>query len=339
MKKFFWILGFLLALSLVLFFFGPKADKYSPDLALPEVFLSAQEKISSEQNSEDIRRGCGSILRYADDSLKSKTPFVILYLHGFSASPIEGDPVMFNIAERFGMNLYAPRLAAHGLATSENLLTFTAEDWINSAKGAIQQAASLGDSIIIMSTSTGGTSALYLSNAHPKIHSLICYSPNTQVAREESDVLLSPWGLQIGRIISGGKYYKWEVPESAKPYWYSQYRIEALVQLKRLIEATMTDETFRAISKPLFVGYYFKNEKEKDDQVSVARMEEMFDLASTPDHKKWFVNFEAAGAHCIPSRHFSRDIPAVQSMTERFFQDVLKISPTNSTEESTEFSQ
>src|SRR5688572_20321186 len=45
-----------------------------------------------------------------NDSSKQKTPYAIVYLHGFSASQEEGDPVHRRVAETFGCNLYLPRL-------------------------------------------------------------------------------------------------------------------------------------------------------------------------------------------------------------------------------------
>ena len=137
--------------------------------------------------------------------------------------------------------------------------------------------------------------------------------------------MLGPWGLQLGRLVNGGKYYNWEVPREARKYWYNRYRLEAVLELKALLKSTMTIETFSSVRKPLFVGYYDKNENERDDQVSIERMEMMFDNASTLDDKKWFVNFYNAGAHCVPSKYFSKDTLAVQQMTDRFIQEVLNI--------------
>ncbi|MFX8354900.1 hypothetical protein ABTL90_19390, partial [Acinetobacter baumannii] len=46
---------------------------------------------------------------WANDSIKEKTEYAIVYLHGFSASQEEGNPVHINIAKYFGCNLYLSR--------------------------------------------------------------------------------------------------------------------------------------------------------------------------------------------------------------------------------------
>jgi hypothetical protein len=65
---------------------------------------------------------------WANDSIPQLTNYSIVYLHGFSASQKEGDPVHRNIAKEFGCNLYLSRLAEHGIDTSEQLLNLTADN-------------------------------------------------------------------------------------------------------------------------------------------------------------------------------------------------------------------
>ncbi len=60
--------------------------------------------------------------------LKNKTEYSLVYLHGFSASQAEGDPVHRNIAKLFGCNLYLSRLAEHGIDTAEPMMNLTAEE-------------------------------------------------------------------------------------------------------------------------------------------------------------------------------------------------------------------
>ena len=42
----------------------------------------------------------------SNDSLKEKTEYAVVYLHGFSASQEEGDPVHYDFAKKFGCNLF-----------------------------------------------------------------------------------------------------------------------------------------------------------------------------------------------------------------------------------------
>ncbi|MFZ8461094.1 alpha/beta hydrolase, partial [Staphylococcus aureus] len=73
---------------------------------------------------------------WANDTLKQKTNYAIVYLHGFSASQEEGNPVHRNIAKQFGCNLYLARLAEHGIDTVDALFNYTADRLWESAKEA-----------------------------------------------------------------------------------------------------------------------------------------------------------------------------------------------------------
>jgi pimeloyl-ACP methyl ester carboxylesterase len=129
-----------------------------------------------------------------------------LYLHGFSASQGEGDPVHRDFAKEFGCNLYLSRLAEHGIDTVERLINFTTEKYWNTAKEAYAIARQLGDKVIIVGTSTGASLALMLAAQHPEIAGLILLSPNIAIFNKNAWVANNHWGLQLGRIIQGSKY-------------------------------------------------------------------------------------------------------------------------------------
>ncbi|MEI9959446.1 MAG: alpha/beta hydrolase [Ferruginibacter sp.] len=100
----------------------------------------------------------------------------------FSASQEEGNPVHRDIAKTFGCNLYLSRLAEHGIDTTEQLLNLTADNYWESAKQAFAIGKQLGNKVILMGTSTGGTQAIQLAAAYPNdIAGLILYSPNIAI--------------------------------------------------------------------------------------------------------------------------------------------------------------
>ena len=271
----------------------------------------------------NIRVGNESMLYWAD-SVGKKTQYVLLYLHGFSASPMEGDPVHIDFAKKYGINMYAPLLADHGLVEKEPMLYFTAEKYVESAKQALRLAQLMGDSIIIMSTSTGCTAALFLAS-EPKnqIHSLICYSPNIRVFDKRASLLTGPWGLQISKIVKGGDYNIWEASAEVGRYWHLKYRLEAVVQMQLLLEATMNKETFQQVTVPTFIGYYYKNKEEQDEVVSVPHILEMYDLLGSKQKRK--VAFAEAGAHALASGLFSLTTQAVSDSTYVFAEEVLRL--------------
>ena len=127
----------------------------------------------------------------------------MVYLHGFSASQEEGDPVHVEFARAFGCNLYLSRLAGHGIDTIDAMINLTAEELWNSAKEAYAIGKQLGKKVIILATSTGGTLALKLAAEYPEITGLILLSPNIAINDPNAWLLNNPWGLQIARLIKG----------------------------------------------------------------------------------------------------------------------------------------
>ena len=325
------ILGFIGVLTL-LFLVGPKPSPFTSNPAIP---LDVQSEVAKHANVEswvkelesqkEIRPGNESEFYWADSAGKT-TEFVLLYLHGFSASPAEGRPVSSDFAKRYGMNLYAPLLAEHGLVEEEPMLNYTAESWTLSAQKALAVAQTMGKKVIVMSTSTGSTSALYLaSDSTNKIHALINFSPNIRVFDNRAFIVSGPWGLQIARHIRGGDYNVWEAPKGAEQYWHTKYRLEAFVEMQKLLEATMVEATFEQITVPTFVGYYYKNEKQQDDVVSVVAIQEMFKkLGSSIKEMK---QFEEVGAHAMASSFFSKDIDAVKEASFLFAESKLHLTP------------
>ncbi|MEJ0057828.1 MAG: alpha/beta hydrolase [Bacteroidota bacterium] len=116
------------------------------------------------------------------DSSKQKTEYSVIYIHGFSASQGEGDPVHKDFAKAFGCNLYLARMADHGIDTTEQLLYFTPDRYWQSSKEALAIGKAIGEKVIIISTSTGGTTALVLAAEYPQdVFALINMSPNIAI--------------------------------------------------------------------------------------------------------------------------------------------------------------
>lgn len=264
---------------------------------------------------------------WADDSLKTRTPYAIVYLHGFSASQKEGDPVHVDFAKRFGCNLYLSRLDGHGVDTSEALLNMTAASLWESAKEAYAIGKKLGDKVIIMGTSTGGTLALMLAATYPEIHSVILLSPNIAINDPNAHLLNNHWGLELARLVKKSNYIE---PIDKRPealqYWSAPYRLEAAVQVEELLEDNMVPSTFAAVKQPLLMLYYYKDEAHQDPVVKVSAMKEMFAALGTPADKKRAVAIPEAGDHVIGSSIKSHDVASVEKEIDRFAVGVLGLT-------------
>ncbi len=269
---------------------------------------------------------------WLNDSLKQKTEYAVVYLHGFSASQEEGDPVHERFAKQFGCNLYLARLADHGIDTTEALLNFTPDRFWESNKEALMIGRQLGEKVILMSTSTGGTTALKLAADYPEmVYALINLSPNIRINNPAAFLLNDPWGLQIARMVKGGKYNNTGTTEESEhwQYWNEKYRLEATVQLQELIEETMTPETFKKVTQPSLTLYYYKNEQEQDPQVKVSAMIEMNKELSTPDSLKFAIAVPTAEAHVLGGAMASKDIESVYREMEKFAIRTLNLKNLN----------
>ena len=328
-----WIkkLAFVFVVLVVVYLLGPSPATPTYSLQMPQVPNQSTELehfITLQENNHYLRNNNEARIVWANDTLKQPTPYAIVYLHGFSASQEEGNPVHRSIAKKFGCNLYLSRLAEHGIDTVDQLINLTPDKYWESAKQALAIGKKLGKKIILMSTSTGGTQSLQLAAAYPNdIAALILYSPNIAINDPFAFLLNNPWGLQIAQLVKGGKYNN---PNDERPiykqYWNKPYRFEAVVALQEMVETTMTNATFKKINQPTLLLYYYKDEAHQDPVVKVSAMKKMFEAISTPVALKKQVPMPLTESHVIASPIKSKDVKGVLNETEIFLKEVMGMS-------------
>jgi pimeloyl-ACP methyl ester carboxylesterase len=323
------ILGIIVFLFVV-FLLGPQMPAPVLNNQLPDVSGDIEAYVSHIEAIEKVRPGNEAKIIWDNDSLHSKTTYVLLYLHGFSASRMEGFPVNEDFPKRYGCNAYLARLAGHGLVTDNPLIDMTPYQLYESAKQALLIASKLGQKVIIMGTSTGGTLALQLAADFPEmVYGLILYSPNVRIKQKASVLLSKPWGLQIARLSFGGNFRVSTDDPSGEicKYWYCRYRAEGPVFLQQLIDATMKEKVFAKVKCPLFLGYYYKDEQNQDQTVEVGAGLRMFRQVGTPDSLKKAQAFQEAGSHVIACNLTSKSVGEVENATFIFAESILKMKP------------
>ncbi|MFY7918018.1 MAG: alpha/beta hydrolase [Chryseotalea sp.] len=333
MKKRYWLLSSLFFFA-AFYLAGPKPKEPAYNslaiAALPAMPGDALENyVARKESNHKIKPGNEARIIWADDSLKNKTKLSVIYLHGFSASHEEGNPIHYRFAEKYNMNLYLTRLAEHGMDTTEALLNCTVDQLWNTAKEALQIGLSLGDKVIILSTSTGSTLAMKLAATYPdQIEALIQMSPNVAINNDAAFLLNDHWGLHIARMVQGGKYNITNIDTTSirAQFWNAKYRLEALTELQQLLETSMTEEVFSKIQQPVLNLYYYKNEEEQDPQVKVSAMLAMHEKLATANNKKKAVAIPTAGAHVIGSKWASKDVEAVWKEIVLFSDEILKLN-------------
>lgn len=318
----------IIAILAIIYLLGPKAKPGTYTHELPQIAdtgLILQEQIQKQEASLPIKPDNEARIIWHNDSTKAKTPYSIIYLHGFTASQEEGDPVHRNLAKAIGANLYLARLSEHGLKSDSALYQMTTTSLWESAKKAYAIGKQIGEKVIIMATSNGGTLALMLaSEQYPETAGLVLISPNIKIFDPKAVLLNKPWGLQIARMVMGSEYTGAKDTSAIyKQYWCNPYRLEAVVQVQQLLEDKMTPETFAKVKQPLLMLYYYKDEEHQDKVVSVAAMKEMFSKISTPENKKQAIAVPNAGDHVMGSPIKSKDVETVEKEAIRFTRDVI----------------
>lgn len=269
----------LIIILVIIFLLGPrvKVETGLEPAELPDdldAYLA-----SSESVYDDIVPGAEKGIIWAGEP-GQKTPLSIIYLHGFSATRQETAPLADEVAQALGANLYYDRFTGHG-RPGEALAEATVNDWLNDAYKALQIGRQIGDEVIVIGTSTGGTAATWLV-AQPQaadIHALLLLSPNFAPVDPASRILTWPWGEQLATLFVGHNR-SWEPSnELHGKYWTNSYPTKALLPMMGLVELVQ-DTDLADVETPLLLIY-----SPNDQVVSPAASEETFDRYGAA-HKK-----------------------------------------------------
>lgn len=322
MKKILYVLAGLVLIFGTIYLSGPKPDAPSPsseNFQFPnDLKLLEAQIIKNELAVPGLKPDNQARIIFADTANKTQTDVALLYIHGFSASQEEGDPVASNLAKKYGANLYLARVSDHGIdAGDSTLLDFTANRAIHSVEEALAISKKLGRKVHIIATSFGGALGLYLASKHPEIQSLTLYSPCIATFDPTGALLDNPWGLQIARAVKKGNFNE-IIPKNADQpkYWSIHYRLEALTELQNFMTTYMVKETFEKVNCPIFLGYYYKDETHQDNVVSVPALLKMYDELGTKNKEK--MAFPNANNHVLASYVLSEDYQNVELQTQKF---------------------
>lgn len=290
-----------------------------------------------EQYVRESDRGEGAVkeearaqIVWAEPASKKVTPYSIVYLHGFKASHGEGHPVHRQLAKRFGCNLYLARLSGHGLETKKGdaFKNLTRENLQESALEALRIAQKIGQKVIVMGTSTGGSLGLWLAardNEPGTVTALLLYSPLIRFYGYTHWMLGTAPGRKLLGMVPGENFIMHDRfgNEKESRIWYGSYRLRGALELGSFIQYEMTPDTFAKIRCPLFAGYYYKNRKEQDKVVSTSAIRDMFEQVGTPSDRKKLVNFPGADSHVIASGLASKSFVNVREESVFFAEKIL----------------
>jgi esterase/lipase len=210
---------------------------------------------NNESRIPDIRPNTEKTILWANPEAPAKTPIALVYLHGFSATRQEIAPVSNIVAKTLGANLFYTRFTGHG-RNGNAMADITVNALLNDAVEALEVGKKLGDKVILIGTSTGGTLATWLAtyDTSNSIAALVLLSPNYGPRRKESELLLLPWGNTLLQMVEGPVYQFEPYNELQQQYWTTQYPSEALLPMMGLVKLTR-DKQLERIEQPVLVMY------------------------------------------------------------------------------------
>lgn len=226
----------LLAVAFVSLSLLPMRPLSAPSLSsAPNTYeeaLNAFALIKEHEANLPLHPRCGSMLLTHGE----KVAQIVVFLHGLTNCPAQADelaPWLFAM----GYNVLVPRLPGHGEADA---LTFalahvTAEDFVSTARSSLDLAQALGDKVIVVGLSAGGTATAHQAQHQDKVSNAILVAPFLATG------IVPQWAAQAATnlLLLAPNMMVWWDPRNPyssadMDYAYPRFATHALAQLMRL---------------------------------------------------------------------------------------------------------
>ncbi len=216
----------------------------------PQAYLAKEEA-----RVPGIRDGLEKEIIWADPLVHARTRLSIVYIHGFSASKGEVRPLADEVADQLDANLFYTRLTGHG-QDGNAMATGSVNAWINDYEEALAIGRAIGDKVIVIATSTGGSLAAWAASqpgASDGVEAIAFISPNFGVRAKGADIVTLPWGRQIAELV-GGKERSF-TPRNAlhEKFWTTRYPMAATLPLVALTQLANGAPVEKARIPALFI--------------------------------------------------------------------------------------
>ena len=231
----FWLLGPREPVDTTITYDASAIDPADPDATL------ARE----EADVPNLRANAAKEIVWAYPASRARTPLAIVYVHGFSASKAEVRPLADEVARALGANLFYTRLTGHGRDPAA-LEQTSVNDWLNDLAEATAIGRTIGNRVIVIGTSTGGTLATLgatLARSNPglmkDVAGLVLISPNFGVQSRWGFLLDMPFAREVLPYIGGSTRAFEPLNEAMDENWTTTYPIGALAPMAALIRASL----------------------------------------------------------------------------------------------------
>ena len=236
------------------------APTQAPVLPPPAPKLSSdwqQQLAAAESEFTDIRPGLHKSVVWNDPERQQRTPLALVYVHGFFASKGELSPVTERLAAELGANIFFTRLQGHGRSDAA-LADATLTGWWRDVQEAWEVGTRLGERVVIVAASTGGTLATLLAHDlrdDPRLAALVLSSPNFHPKPVWGTRLaLLPGGLQLLRLLLGANPELPRDNDLQRLYWNTSYPVESLLPMMQAVSA-VAQLDLSVIETPVLMFY------------------------------------------------------------------------------------
>ena len=270
----------------------------------PDAYLAQREAVF-----DDLVDGAEKQIVWAGEA-GQKTPLSVVYIHGFSATHQEITPVQQLVAEGLGANLYNARLAGHG-RSAEAMDGPTVNDWMVDFAEAMAIGRAVGDEVLIISTSTGGTiSALGMFDdaAAKNVKGITFIAPNFGIKQAGASFLTFPAARLWVPLIKGATRGFTPINDAQAKYWTESYPTTALMPMAAMVKVAASSG-YGIVNVPALFIY------SKEDQVVSAEATETV----------------ASGWGGIVHRHVVASGPGIDPMAHVLAGDIVSPNGTDST--------
>jgi esterase/lipase len=177
----------------------------------------------------------------------------VLFLHGFSASPLEFTPLTEQLSSNSGVPIISPLFSGHGQDPNA-MLNVKAEDWLFESLRAYEISKRIADHVDVIGSSTGATLAyIVAAMGDAQFEHIVLMSPNFGPKDSRSELITGPWSHLITQLILG-PYYSWDpVSELQAKRWLTRMSSRALPEMMSLVKFGRELEGMKIPSKCLMV--------------------------------------------------------------------------------------
>lgn len=167
-----------------------------------------------------------------------RAPRAVVLLHGFTDSPRQFAALADSLFAQ-GDNVFVPRLPHHAERGKDvaELSRLTASELCRTADDAVDIAAGLGDSVVVLGLSVGGTLAVWAAEHRPEVRRAVVVAPPFEVARVPS--MLERPLVNLGSHVPN--ISRRSAPDSERPDRDPGFATHGLAQVLRLGMAVRRD--------------------------------------------------------------------------------------------------